>query len=190
MPDFIFIAGAPGSGKSTLAQRLQERLGSPCFEFGWIPEFRLPGPDSQAREEALSFENLTFVVKNYVRHGYRNIIVTDLNDIRFREIPRRFARYRYVILTLVVTDDEVLKRRVLNETRSSAYRDYDAALRHNRLIRARDLLPNEYRVDNTNQGVEETVEEALQILEAADRCPQEQRPQHRLPPLDHFASYL
>jgi adenylate kinase family enzyme len=190
MPDFIFVAGAPGSGKSTVAKQLQERLGSPCFEFGWIPEFRLPGPESQALEEALSFENLTLVVKNYIRHGYRNIIVTDLNDIRFREIPRRFARYRYVILTLVVTDDEVLRRRVLDETRSSGYRDEEAALRHNRLIQGRRLLPNEYRVDNTGQGIDETVGESLPLLWEADRCPDAYRSGRRLPPAHQFASYL
>lgn len=190
MPDFIFIAGAPGSGKSTLAKRLQERLGSPCFEFGWIPEFRLPGPDSQAREEALSFENLTLVVKNYVRHGYRNVILTDLNDLRFREIPRRFARYRYVILTLVVTDEEILQRRVLNATHSSGYRDCAAAVRHSRLIQTRRLLPNEYRVGNTHGCVEETVTEMLQILEAADRRPHDRRRPYRLPPVDQFTSYL
>ena len=190
MPDFIFIAGAPGSGKSTLAKRLQEQLCSPCFEFGWIPEFRLPGPASQAREEALSFENLTLVVKNYARHGSRNIIVTDLNDIRFREIPRRFARYRYVILTLVVADDEVLKRRVLDETRSSGYRDCEAALRHNRLIRARRLLSNENRVDNTHGSVDETVDEILTLLKAADNSPQDRNRGRRLPPASQFASYL
>jgi adenylate kinase family enzyme len=188
--DFIFIAGAPGSGKSTVAKRLQESLGSPCFEFGWIPEFWLPGPDSQAREEVLSFENLTLVVKNYARHGYRDIIATDLNDLRFREIPRRFARFHYMILTLVVTDDEVLKRRVMDETRSSGYRDCEAALRHSRLIQARRLLPNEYRVDNTHQGVEETVSEVLRIREVADRRPQERSRAHRLPPVGQFASYL
>jgi adenylate kinase family enzyme len=190
MLDFIFIAGAPGSGKSTIARRLQEQLGSPCFEFGWIPEFRLPGPDSQAREEALSFENLVLVTKNYVRHGYRNVIVTDLNDVRFREIPRRFARYRYVILTLVVADDEVLRRRVLDETRSSGYRDVDAALRHNRLIQSRRLLPNEYRVDNTRQEGQETVEEIVRLLQEADERRSDPQPRRKLPPVRQFASYL
>jgi hypothetical protein len=36
---FIFVAGAPGAGKSTVAA-IQRRLGTPLFEFGWIPEFR------------------------------------------------------------------------------------------------------------------------------------------------------
>ena len=41
--DIIFIAGAPGSGKSTIAKGLQDHLKTPCFEFGWIPEFQDKG---------------------------------------------------------------------------------------------------------------------------------------------------
>lgn len=37
---FIFLAGAPGSGKSSVAAAVQRKLGTPLFEFGWIPEFR------------------------------------------------------------------------------------------------------------------------------------------------------
>lgn len=40
MRTFIFITGAPGAGKSTVAAILQRRLGTPLFEFGWIPEFQ------------------------------------------------------------------------------------------------------------------------------------------------------
>jgi hypothetical protein len=42
---FVFLAGAPGvlSAKSTDAAILQRRLGTPLFEFGWIPEFRNTG---------------------------------------------------------------------------------------------------------------------------------------------------
>jgi adenylate kinase family enzyme len=70
--DFIFIHGAPGSGKSTLAWALQNHLQSPCFEFGWIPEFRVKRASTITweEEESLAFENLTLVVKNYVRHSF------------------------------------------------------------------------------------------------------------------------
>jgi DNA polymerase III delta prime subunit len=189
--DFIFIAGAPGTGKSTLAAALHERLGAPYFEFGWIPEFRLQRPDDQAREEQLSFENLCFVIRNYVRHGYRNVTVTDLNDIRFREIPRRFARSRYAIVTLVVEDDAVLKARVLDEARSSGYRDWEAALRHNRLIHERPLLPGEVRLDNTRRTLDELLDEALRVLGEAGRLLDEAAGAPRpLPAREMFSTYL
>ena len=67
-------------GKSTVAAILQRRLGTPLFEFGWIPEFRGIGTrvTSHEEDEALAFENLTLVLKNDARHGFANIIVTDL----------------------------------------------------------------------------------------------------------------
>lgn len=190
--DFLFIAGAPGSGKSTVAQALQARLNSPMFEFAWIPEFQLPVPQSLALEEQLSFENLVYVIKNYVRHGCRNVIVTDLNDLRFREISRRFQRYNYLILTLVVDDEEILSRRVLDETRSSGYRDVNAALRHNRKIRTRGLLKNEVRVDNTHRTIEETVGAILDRIQKRPDgpLPLQDRRTVRLPSKDRFESYL
>ena len=163
--DFLFIAGAPGSGKSTLARVLHQRLNSPMFEFAWIPEFRLDVYNSQAREEALSFENLVWVVKNYVRHGYQDVIVTDLNDLRHRELHLRFGRYKYLLLTLVVEDDDLLRRRVLDESRPSGYRDAEAAIRHNRMIMGRSLLPSEYRLDNTNRDLAEVLGEAMALIE-------------------------
>jgi cytidylate kinase len=55
---FIFIAGAPGASKSAVAAIMQRRLGTPLFEFGWIPEFRNAGTrvTSYAEDEALAFE--------------------------------------------------------------------------------------------------------------------------------------
>lgn len=82
MKDFIFIVGAPGSGKSTIAKILQRKLESPLFEFGWIPEFRNTGKKEigYSEEESLAFENLVLVVKNYAKHGFKNVIITDLNN--------------------------------------------------------------------------------------------------------------
>ena len=85
---FIFIAGAPGSGKSSVAAAVQRKLGTPLFEFGWIPEFRNTGTRtiSYEEDESLAFENLTLVLRNYARHGFRNIIVTDLENKRIEHL--------------------------------------------------------------------------------------------------------
>lgn len=55
---FIFLAGAPGAGKLMVAGVLQRRLGTPLFEFGWIPEFRNTGTRVTSYEEgeARAFE--------------------------------------------------------------------------------------------------------------------------------------
>lgn len=166
MVDVIIIAGAPGSGKSTLGEALRDRLQSPYFEFGWIPEFRkLPNRElTQPEEESLSFENLSLVAKNYLRHGYKNIIITDLNDKRLLDIDKVFSDYTYVILTLVIDDENKHKARILDDTRSSDYRNVERAKRQNAMIKARSLLTNEYRINNTNASVDDIVKEAIEII--------------------------
>ena len=165
--DFIFIHGAPGTGKSSLAWALQSRFQSPCFEFGWIPEFRTKSNStiSYVEEEGLAFENLCLVLRNYVRHGFDNIIVTDLRDPIIRQIPRRFSRYHYILVTLWVADDQALKARILDESRSSGYRDWQEALQLNRAIRARKLMKHEVRLNSNQHTVEELVEEVVKMVD-------------------------
>jgi dephospho-CoA kinase len=80
MKTFIVLAGAPGSGKSSVAAAPQSQLKGPLFEFGRIAEFRHTGTKvlPYGEEKALAFENLMLVVKNYAKHGFKNIITSDL----------------------------------------------------------------------------------------------------------------
>jgi predicted ABC-type ATPase len=164
--DFIFIHGAPGSGKSTLSWALQNQLQSPCFEFGWIPEFRVKRDTTitWTEEESFSFENLTLVVKNYVRHGFEKIIITDLRDHIIQTIPEVFAGYSYRLVTLWMDNDELLKSRVLEESRSGGYRNWQESLEINRTILARGLMPNEVRFNSEQLGVDQLVAQVLETL--------------------------
>jgi predicted ABC-type ATPase len=164
--DFIFIQGAPGTGKSMLAWALQHHLQSPCFEFGWIPEFLVKRNSTITwkEEETLAFENLTLVVKNYVRHGFEKIIITDLSDHIIQTVPEVFAGYSYRLITLWVDNDELLKSRVLEESRSSGYRDWQKSLEINRRILARGLIPNEVRLDSEQLSVDQLVARVLETL--------------------------
>ena len=89
MPQLIVIGGAPGSGKSTLAGSLRAILRGPVIDFGRLREFHLERDwsNQSAEEEAMTFENLLSIIRNYVRHGHRNIIVEDLQDHRVQQIP-------------------------------------------------------------------------------------------------------
>lgn len=164
--DIIFIAGAPGTGKSSVAKLLQKKFASPCFEFGWIPEFRQKGTKAipYEEEEGIAFENLVLVTKNYIKHGFSNIIITDLEDKRIIELHRHFKKQKYALFALTVSDDEILKSRVVEKTRTSKYREYKAALKINREILARPLLKNEVRIDTTKKSLPNVVKEIMDHL--------------------------
>lgn len=166
MPDFIFIAGAPGVGKSTLTKELHNQFKSPFFEFGWIPEFRTRGEAeiSYSDEEQLSFENLCLVLKNYAKHGFNNILVTDLEDKRILEIEKVFEELNYKIITLTIANEEELQSRILDKKRQNNFRDFDAAVMINKKILERPLLINEVRVDTTGKSAEEVLSEVKTIL--------------------------
>jgi hypothetical protein len=145
---------------------LQHHLQSLCFEFGWIPEFRvkLEGTITWEEEEFLSVENLTLVVKNYVRHGFEKIIITDLRDHIIQTIPEVFAGFSYRLFTLWIDNDDLLKSRVLEESRSSGYRNWQESLEINRTILARGLMPNEVRFNSEQLSVERLVAGVLETL--------------------------
>ncbi|MBO0992876.1 hypothetical protein [Bacillus sp. SD088] len=151
-----------------MARKLHKYYKSPYFEFGWIPEFRSLTPStniSQKQEEQLSFENLIMVAKNYNRHGYKNVILTDLDDVRMIDIPNVFANYNYVIITLYVDWDEVIKHRIMTRDNGNQFEEWEQSVKTNVLIQQRQKLPNEYRILNSRDDTEMTFTKIKDILE-------------------------
>lgn len=167
MPDLLVIAGAPGSGKTTVSQMLRDKFESPFIDYGYIREFHLDREwkTQSLEEERMSFENLVFIVKNYFRYGWKNVIVTDLRDFRVEQIPEIFGEFDYKIVTLVIESDEELARRII--TRNDGFMNVEAALEWNEHVRRRKLVANEYRIDNTHRQPEKTMLEILKLLDAS-----------------------
>ena len=166
MPDLLVIAGAPGSGKTTVSRLLRDKLNSPYIDYGYIREFHLDleWKNQSAEEEQMSFENLTYIVKNYFRYGWKNVIVTDLRDFRVEQIPEIFAGFNYAIFTLFTKTDEELAERII--TRNDGFMNVEAAVEWNKHVQRRNLVANEYRIDNTHRHPEKTTLEILRLLDA------------------------
>jgi broad-specificity NMP kinase len=156
--DLIVIAGSPGVGKSTLGLALARSLGSPFLEFSVLREPHLDPTWSNTSpvEHEMAWESLQFVVRNYVKYGYKNVVVTDLREERVRQVPEVFGDLEYQIVTLALADESELRRRV--GARREGFVDVDAALAWNAAVRARPALPHETKVEVDGHSVDELLE--------------------------------
>lgn len=166
MISLIFINGAPGVGKTTVCKLLHEKLDSPYIDFGQLRVFHLnrEWSNQSEQEEQMAFDNLIYILKNYIKNGFSGVIVTDLREYRTQELSKHFSKSEYLIFTLFVSDDDVLKSRVLNESRDSGYKNFEKAILWNKEIINRNSLENETKIDNTNLNLDEVVKLILQRI--------------------------
>jgi dephospho-CoA kinase len=166
MAYLVVIGGAPGSGKTTITKHLHQHFQSVMIEIGWLRQYHLDPAWLKAspNEEAMSFENLVFIIRNYFKHNYNYILVNDLEDHRVQQIPSLFELHQFVIITLVISNDEELKRRVLDSERDSGYRDYTTAIASNRALINRPLLANEHKFDNTHVDSENSCRQIISLI--------------------------
>lgn len=167
MSQIIVVGGAPGSGKTTVTRMLHKNYESVMIDLGWLRMFHLdPEWKRQSeQEEGMAFENLIFIVRNYVKHGYTHIFVNDLLDHRIQQIPSLFDSNQFMIVTITVNDVVEHKKRVLNPERDSGYRDYEKAIAWNKSIGERPLVENEVLIDSSNLTAEETAKQIQDLID-------------------------
>lgn len=165
MKDLVILTGAPGSGKSTIAELLREKEGFPLIDFGWLRQGHLDNKWSNAtpKEKQMAFENLIFIVNNYWKHGYKNIIVNDLDNDKVIALADVCKEKDYIIISLVIDDDEELKKRVLGE-RDSGFKDVEAAVAWNDVLKSRPSIPHEHKIDNTDHNPEKTAQKVSELV--------------------------
>ena len=166
MYNYIFLLGAPGVGKTTIARLLKEQLNSPYLDYDWIRGFHLNKDWSNRdnKEKAMSLENLFFILKNYKKNGFCNVLVGGFRVYDMKKILKEFKDDNFIIITLFLTNDNILKERVLTETRDSGWRDFKNSIEFNRRLKNELKFPNEYKIDNTNKTPQEAVDQIIGIL--------------------------
>ncbi|MCL2812964.1 MAG: hypothetical protein FWD23_00025 [Oscillospiraceae bacterium] len=83
----------------------------------------------------MSFENLMLVARNYIKHGFENIILSDIRD-----------------------------ERILTRDNGNTYRDWEQAIIINGRIKSREPLPNEYRIRVDNQNAEQVRAQTVSFI--------------------------
>lgn len=166
MYNFIFLLGSQGSGKTTIARLLKEKLGSPYVDYDWIRGSHLNKDWSNTSdpEAKMSLENLAFLLKNYKKNNYENIIVSGFTQQDIEKILNEFKDDKYIVITLFLTENEVLKQRVLTDSRDSGFRDFEQSIQFNKKLKEELKFPNEHKIDNTHQTPEETVNQIIDLL--------------------------
>ena len=158
------IFGSPGCGKTTLGNAMMKKFGYPFFELSWIPEFRTMNGRaiSYAEEEKIAVCALLNVAKTYCQQGHKVVLVSDF----------RFSSFAHVfdsvglgspIIKLIASDENILRSRVLDSSRPSAYRDVDEALRINKKIISQ-TFKNELCIDVTECSLADEIYRILKFI--------------------------
>lgn len=89
MKDF-FLTGASGICKTTLANGLLKHYKTACIEQHMLPDFVSRDgsqPITGELEELTCWENQVAMLMCFHRLGYKNIIASDIDDLRTADIP-------------------------------------------------------------------------------------------------------
>ena len=101
---------------------------------------------------------------NASEKGFKNIIATDFNDLRTREIPRLFRGTDFITLKLISSDPEQNRRQMLNREAGGLI-DLQLLEESAKKIISRALLPNEILLDIAGKAKNEVLAEAIDLID-------------------------
>jgi hypothetical protein len=167
MKDFIFIAGTSGIGKSTLAKGLLEHYRTTCIEQWMIPEFYTKDGIEEMTgelEELTCWENQKAMLLCFNKLGYKNIIASDIDDLRTGDIPIIFKGYNFITLKLVCSDIEQLKHQMKHRPNNGLI-DYELQFKCNEKNMKRSPLINEFEIDVAGLSINDVLHKSINIIE-------------------------
>lgn len=189
MKDFIFITGASGIGKSTLANGLLNHYKTTCIEQNMIPEFISRDgsePMTGKLEELTCWENQIAMLMCFHRLGYKNIIASDLDDLRTADIPIVFKGTDFITIKLVCSDLKQIQEQMQNRPNHGLI-DYELQKKMNEKNIQRDPLINEIEIDIAGKSIREVLEQAIKIIETT---PSQLDYEYIKPPKEMFYSWV
>lgn len=189
MKDFIFITGASGIGKSTLANGLLNHYKTTCIEQNMIPEFISRDgsePMTGELEELTCWENQVAMLMCFHRLGYKNIIASDIDDLRTADIPIVFKGTDFITIKLVCSDLQQIQEQMQNRPNHGLI-DYELQKKMNEKNIQRSPLVNEIEIDIAGKSIREVLEQAIKIIETT---PSQLDYEYIKPPKEMFYSWV
>ncbi len=189
MKDFIFITGASGIGKSTLANGLLEHYKTTCIEQHMIPEFISRDgsePMTGELEELTCWENQVAMLMCFHKLGYKNIIASDIDDLRTADIPIVFKGTDFITIKLVCSDLHQIQEQMRNRPNNGLI-DFDLQKKMNEKNVKRSPLINEIEIDVAGKSIGEVLEHSINMIETAPACLDYE---YEKPPKEMFYSWV
>ena len=167
--DFIFITGASGIGKTTLANGLLRHYRTTCIEQHMIPEFISRDgiePMTGELEELTCWENLVAMLMCFHKLGYKNIIASDIDDLRTADIPIVFKGKKYITIKLVSSDLEQIREQMKNRPNNGLI-DFELQEKMNEKNLKRAALVNEVEIDVAGKTAEDVLKQAIELIDTS-----------------------
>lgn len=189
MKDFIFVTGASGIGKTTLSNGLLVHYKTTCIEQHMVPEFySRDGIESMTGEleELTCWENQVAMLMCFHKLGYKNIIASDIDDLRTADIPVVFKGTNFITIKLVSSDLYQIQEQMKNRPNNGLI-DYELQEKMNNKNIQRSPLVNEVEIDVAGKSIKEVLEQAIHIIESTPPCLDYE---YTKPPKEMFYSWV
>jgi broad-specificity NMP kinase len=189
MKDFIFITGASGIGKTTLCNGLLEHYKTTCVEQHMVPEFISRDgtePMTGELEELTCWKNQVAMLMCFHKLGYKNIIASDIDDLRTADIPVVFKGTEFITIKLICSDLTQIQKQMKNRPNNGLI-DFELQEKMNEKNIRRNPLINEVEIDVADKSIKEVLEQAINIIETT---PSLVEYEYTKPPKEMFYSWV
>lgn len=189
MKDFIFITGASGIGKTTLANGLLAYYKTTCIEQHMVSEFVSRDgsePMTGELEELTCWENQVAMLMCFHRLGYKNIIASDIDDLRTADIPVVFKGTDFITIKLVCSDLHQIQEQMRNRPNNGLI-DFDLQKKINEKNIRRNPIINEAEIDVAGKSIEEVLAHSINMIETTPSCLDYE---YEKPPKEMFYSWV
>ncbi len=120
-------------------------------------------------EELTCWENQVAMLMCFHRLGYKNIIASDIDDLRTADIPIIFKGTNFITIKLVCSDLNQIQEQMRNRPNNGLI-DFELQKKMIEKNMKRNPLINEVEIDVAGKSIGEVLEQSINIIETTPSC--------------------